>query len=41
MRLIGGYPNFDMMAVSFYHLYLLYMRKGEKQTADSYVVRLK
>lgn len=41
MRLIGGYPNFEKMAEAYYHLYLLYMRKGEKQTADSYVARLK
>ena len=42
MRLIGGdYPNFEKMAEAYYHLYLLYMRKGKKQTADSYVSRLK
>ena len=42
MRLIGGdYPNFEKMSEAYYHLYLLYMRKGEKQTADSYVARLK
>ena len=42
MRLIGGdYPNFEKMAEAYYHLYLLYMRKGERQTADSYVARLK
>ena len=41
MRLINGYPNFEKMAEAYYHLYLLYMRKGEKQTADSYVARLK
>ena len=41
-RLIGGdYPNFEKMAEAYYHLYLLYMRKGDKQTADSYVARLK
>ena len=41
MRLIGDYPNFEKMAEAYYHLYLLYMRKGERQTADSYVARLK
>lgn len=42
MRLIGGdYPNFEKKAESYYHLYLLYMRKGDRQTADSYVARLK
>ena len=41
MRLINGYPNFEKMAEAYYHLYLLYMRKGERQTADSYVARLK
>ena len=42
MRLIGGdYPNFEKMAEAYYHLYLLYMRKGDRQTADSYVARLK
>ena len=42
MRLIGGdYPNFEKMAEAYYHLYLLYMRKDERQTADSYVARLK
>ena len=42
MRLIGGdYPNFEKKAEVYYHLYLLYMRKGDRQTADSYVARLK
>ena len=42
MRLIGGdYPNFEKKAEAYYHLYLLYMRKGDRQTADSYVARLK
>ena len=42
MRLIGGdYPNFEKKAAAYYHLYLLYMRKGDRQTADSYVARLK
>ena len=42
MRLIGGdYPNFEKKAETYYHLYLLYMRKGDRQTADSYVARLK
>ena len=30
MRLIGGdYPNFEKKAEAYYHLYLLYMRKGD------------
>ena len=42
MRLIGGdYPNFEKKTEAYYHLYLLYMRKGDRQTADSYVARLK
>jgi hypothetical protein len=41
MRLISGYPNFEKMAEAYYHLYLLYMRKGDRPTADSYVARLK
>ena len=42
MRLIGGdYSNFEKKAETYYHLYLLYMRKGDRQTADSYVARLK
>lgn len=42
MRLIGGdYPNFEKKVEAYYHLYLLYMRKGDRQTADSYVARLK
>ena len=41
-RLIGGtFPDFPKMAEAYYHLYLLYMRRGDKPTADSYVERLR
>ena len=41
LRLIqGDYPNFEKKAEAYYHLYLLYMRKGDRTTADSYVARL-
>ena len=37
----GTYPDFPKMAEAYYHLYLLYMRRGDKSTADSYVDRLR
>ena len=40
-RLINGnYPDFEKKAEAYYHLYLLYMRRGDRETADSYVARL-
>lgn len=41
VRLVSSYTDYEHLADAYYHLYLLYMRKGEAQTADSYVERLK
>ena len=40
-RLTDQYPSYEQMDDVFYHLYLLYMRKGEPQMADNYLSRLK
>lgn len=40
-RLSDQYPSYEKMDDVFYHLYLLYMRKGEPQMAESYLSRLK
>ena len=40
-RLTSHYPDFEKMADAYYHMYLLYMRKGEKDVAEEYVERLK
>ena len=40
-RLTSQYPDFEKMADAYYHLYLLYMRKGETDVAEGYVERLK
>ena len=40
-RLVDNYPDYEGTADAFYHLYLLYMRKHEPQTANEYVERLK
>ena len=40
-RLTDNYPDYEHLADAYYHLYLLYMRKHEPQTADGYVDRLK
>ena len=40
-RLTDNYPDFERMADAYYHLYLLYMRRGEPLTAEKYVQRLK
>lgn len=40
-RLTSQYPNFEKMADAYYHMYLLYMRKGETDVAEGYVERLK
>lgn len=40
-RLTSQYPDFEKMADAFYHMYLLYMRKGETDVAEGYVERLK
>ena len=40
-RLTDNYSDYEHLADAYYHLYLLYMRKHEPQTADGYVDRLK
>ena len=40
-RLTDQYPTYEKMDDVFYHLYLLYMRKGEPQMADVWLSRLK
>ena len=40
-RLTDSYPDFEKMPDVFYHLFLLYSRKGEFGVADSYVEKLK
>lgn len=41
IRLTSQYPDFEKMADAYYHMYLLYMRKGETDVAEGYVERLK
>ena len=40
-RLVSAYTDYGRLADAYYHLYLLYMRKGDAPTADTYVARLK
>lgn len=40
-RLVSAYNDYERLADAYYHLYLLYMRKGDAPTADTYVARLK
>ncbi len=40
-RLVDNYPDFEHLDDAFYHLYLLYSRKGEPSVAATYVERLK
>ena len=40
-RLTDNYPQFDKMPQAYYHLFLLYMRKGDKVTAQRYADLLK
>ena len=40
-RLVSVYTDYERLADAYYHLYLLYMRKGDAPTADTYVARLK
>lgn len=40
-RLVSAYTDYERLADAYYHLYLLYMRKGDTPTADTYVARLK
>ena len=41
LRLIRQYESSERIPDAYYHLFLLYMRKGDKPTADSYVSLLK
>ncbi|MGI6242502.1 MAG: tetratricopeptide repeat protein [Prevotella sp.] len=40
-RLVTQYPTFQSMDEAYYHLFLLYSRKGEPQIAENYIARLK
>ncbi len=40
-RVIDQYPDYENMADVYYHLFLLYNRKGEPAIADTYVEKLK
>ncbi len=41
LRLINNYPDYEKMPDAYYHLFLLYSRKGMPSVADGYVDRLK
>ena len=41
MRLANQYPTYEKMDEAYYHLFLLYSRKGESQVAERYIDRLK
>lgn len=40
-RITDSYPEYENMADVFYHLFLLYSRIGEPQTAETYVEKLR
>lgn len=40
-RITDSYPEYENMADVFYHLFLLYSRMGEPQTAETYVEKLR
>ena len=40
-RVSDNYPDYEQMDDVYYHLYLLYMRKGETTLANSYIDKLK
>lgn len=40
-RLTDDYPSYEHMDDAFYHLFLLYSRKGDTAMADSYIQKLK
>lgn len=40
-RITDSYPEYENMADVFYHLFLLYSRMGETQTAETYVEKLR
>lgn len=41
LRLTDQYPTYEHMDEAYYHLFLLYSRLGQHQTAESYVEKLK
>lgn len=41
LRLTGNFPEYAKMPDAYYHLFLLYARKGEMGVADSYIEKLK
>ena len=40
LRLDSQYPDYEKMADAYYHLFLLYARKGDMNTANTYVSKL-
>lgn len=40
-RLTDNYPDYENMDDVFYHLFLLFSRKGDTQRAETYIARLK
>lgn len=40
-RITDSYPEYENMADVFYHLFLLYSRMGDPQTAETYVEKLR
>ncbi len=40
-RVSDNYPDYEQMDDVYYHLYLLYMRKSQSATANSYIDKLK
>ena len=40
VRLLADFPEFEQMDEAYYHMFLLYSRKGEHDIAQSYVDRL-
>lgn len=41
LRLVSQYPSFARIDEAYYHLFLLYSRKGEHQVAEGYIARLR
>lgn len=41
LRITEQYPTYEHMDEAYYHLFLLYSRLGQNQTAESYVEKLK
>lgn len=40
-RLVNSYTDYERLADAYYHMYLLYMRKGDSSTANEFVEKLK